>query len=166
MGSQVDITTAARALGTSESAVRKRLQRGTLAGGKDADGRWYVVLNGVDTQDDTGIPPSPQQDDSGTPAEASAVVAALQQTIDLLTDQLHEKDEQLRRLLEAEAEQRRIIAGLMARLPELPERVDSGIPASSPVQDNGVTAQPQASPAPPAPPRRPWWRRLWPASAG
>jgi hypothetical protein len=152
MGSQVDITTAARALGTSESAVRKRLQRGSLAGGKDADGRWYVVLDGLDT----GTPPASQQDDSGTPAEASAVVAALQQTIALLTDQLHEKDEQLRRLLEAEAEQRRIVAGLMARLPELPERVDSGIPASSPVQDNGVTPSHDVSPSAPAP-GRPWW---------
>ena len=160
MGRQVDITTAARVLGTSESAVRKRLQRGSLAGGKDTDGRWYVLLDGLDD----GTPPAPRQDDSGTPPEASAVITAMQQTIDLLTDQLHEKDEQLRRLLEAEAEQRRIVAGLMARLPELPERVDSGIPASSPVQDTGVTAQPQASA--PAPTPRPWWRRWWPAHAG
>ncbi len=92
---------------------------------------WYVALDGVDSQDSADTPPSPQQDDAGTLTPEPAVIAALQQTIDLLTDQLHEKDEQLRRLLEAEAEQRRIIAGLMARLPELPERVDSGIPAAS-----------------------------------
>jgi len=39
----VDVATAARALGVSAGAVRKRLERGHLAGHKET-GRWRVVL--------------------------------------------------------------------------------------------------------------------------
>lgn len=41
----IPIADAAARLGLSAEAVRKRLQRGTLAGYKDADGGWFVVLS-------------------------------------------------------------------------------------------------------------------------
>ena len=46
----VDLTTAASRLGLSVATLRKRLQRGTIAGFKAADGSWRVVLDkaGVD----------------------------------------------------------------------------------------------------------------------
>ena len=41
---------AAERLGISEDAVRKRLRRGTLAGGKDGK-EWYVFLRANETRD-------------------------------------------------------------------------------------------------------------------
>ena len=43
---------AAERLGVSEDAVRKRLRRGTLAGGKDGK-EWYVLLHVNKTRDET-----------------------------------------------------------------------------------------------------------------
>jgi hypothetical protein len=46
----VDLTTAAGILGLSVTTLRKRLQRGTIAGFKAADGSWRVVLDKVDSR--------------------------------------------------------------------------------------------------------------------
>jgi len=43
----VEIGEAARQLGLSVEALRKRLQRGRMRGRKGADGRWRVVLDGT-----------------------------------------------------------------------------------------------------------------------
>jgi len=48
----IPIADAAARLGLSAGAVRKRLQRGTLAGYKDAVGGWFVVLS--DKQEPSG----------------------------------------------------------------------------------------------------------------
>ena len=57
------IQEAARALGISEGAVRKRVTRGTLRHEKEQDGRIYVYLDvrdrrGVDAGQDTGVDPN------------------------------------------------------------------------------------------------------------
>ncbi len=41
----IPIAEASARLGLSAEAVRKRLQRGTLHGYKDADGGWFVLLD-------------------------------------------------------------------------------------------------------------------------
>jgi predicted site-specific integrase-resolvase len=53
----VDLTTAAARLGLSVATLRKRLQRGTIAGFKAADGSWRVVLDTVDNRLDSTLPP-------------------------------------------------------------------------------------------------------------
>lgn len=137
---QVDIATAARALGLSQGAVKKRLQRGTLPGGKDAAGRWYATLDAPepsqDSRDDAGmtdrIPPGSR--------DQAALIDALQAEIASLRAALQ-------RSQEGEAEQRRIIAGLVARVPELPSdrRPD-------------LTGYDRTEAEPPPAARRPWWR--------
>ena len=47
---RVTVGEAAERLGISEDAVRKRLRRGTLAGGKDGK-EWYVFLRANETRD-------------------------------------------------------------------------------------------------------------------
>src|SRR3954471_18712412 len=50
----VGLTTAASILGLSVATLRKRLQRGTIAGFKAADGSWRVALDKVDSPGQMG----------------------------------------------------------------------------------------------------------------
>jgi len=50
MADRVTVAEAAAILGVSEDVVRKRLRRGTLAGGKDGK-EWYVLLRANETRD-------------------------------------------------------------------------------------------------------------------
>src|SRR5215207_10115964 len=97
---------AAARLGVSESAIRKRVERGTLRSEKGQDGRRYVYLEtGADYR-----------------ADARADASATHER-DALISELRAHNETLRGQLEAErqahAEARRIIAGLVERLPAL-----------------------------------------------
>jgi hypothetical protein len=96
----VDLVIAAGILGLTAETVRKRLNRGKLAGFKAADGTWRVVLNTADSRpDDPGQPAGQRQDKAGQDH------AALQNMIDTLRDenqflrsQLQARDDDIRRL--------------------------------------------------------------------
>jgi hypothetical protein len=85
----VDLTTAAARLGLSVATLRKRLQRGAIAGFKAADGSWRVVLNTVDNRLD-----SPGQTGGQHPA---ALVEALRDEIQFLRRQLQARDDEIQR---------------------------------------------------------------------
>jgi hypothetical protein len=133
---------AAARLGVSESAIRKRVERGTLRSDKGPDGRRYVYLDSVA---DTGA------DASATPER------------DALISEMHAHNETLREQLEAErqahAEARRIIAGLVERIPALEapsEPPESPETPSEPVPGTQTPPEPQT-----ANERVPWWRRMF-----
>ena len=182
---EVELRDAARRLGLSLGAIRKRLQRKTLSGHIAPNGRWYVYLPiedggvgrpktgiGRDRTDETTAPSAPpaafaqEHDRQDQPATElyERLLAAREAEIGRLVDQLEEKDQQLRRrddelrrAQEAEGEQRRIIAGLMARLPELAAPTprpdapgDAPTGAPSPVVAAGPGRERRE--------RRPWWR--------
>src|SRR5215203_5913676 len=88
---------AADALGISEGAVRMRVKRGTLRSTREA-GRLYVLLEHDPTRD----PDRPHDRDN-----------------DRTDDLIRTLEEQLRLEREAHAEARRIIAGLVERIPAL-----------------------------------------------
>jgi hypothetical protein len=92
---------AAAALGVSESAIRKRVARGTLRSDIGPDGRRYVYL---DTVKDEGA--------DAAPYERNALISELRAHNDTLREQLEAE----RR---AHAEARRIIAGLVERIPSI-----------------------------------------------
>ena len=132
---------AARRLGISENALRKRVRRGTVAAAKGADGRWYVYLP-TDTGQAIGqatATPSGQAPD--------ALTDALRQEVEWLREQLSRKDQ--------------TIVALAARVADLADR----IPALGAGADTTTTRQD----APGATERRepgqdaplPWWRRWW-----
>jgi hypothetical protein len=93
-------------LGVSEHAVRQRIRRNTLASEKTAAGRVYVLLDL-----DALVSGEPSEDTSG---EASGVdpVQMLREHNQMLREQLAEAHA-------ANRENRRIIAGLIQRVPEL-----------------------------------------------
>ena len=109
---------AAARLGVSESAVRKRAERGTLRSDKGPDGRRYVYLDTVtDTMADEGA------DTSATGERdtlISEMVEEMRHEVHYLRDQLHQELE--RRSAEAERYQQ-IVAALTAANASLSERL-------------------------------------------
>ncbi len=139
---------AALRLGVSESAIRKRVERGTLRSDKGSDGRRYVYLAaslGADRMADIG------SDMSATHER------------DTLISEMRAHTETLREQLEAErnahAETRRLLAGALERIPALaaaPETPHAPESASEPVPSTQAPPEPE----PPTEPR-PWWRRMF-----
>jgi excisionase family DNA binding protein len=134
---RVTVQEAARLLGISEGAVRARIHRGTLETERDS-GTVYVRLNADDTANER--------------TEQSELVQTLREYNAALERQLNAERE-------SSAELRRIVAGLVQRIPELEA-------PSEPRESPETSAEPPANTA--APPeagepaeRRPWWRRVF-----
>jgi hypothetical protein len=107
------VVEAANILGITVEAVRGRIKRGTLAHEKDEHGTVYVLLD----VDETRAVEDPTSDQ--TPAQALIV-----ERLDSQVRDLHDEVAYLRQLLnernEADRENRRTIAALTSRIPELP----------------------------------------------
>ncbi len=125
------VAEAAEILGISKEAIRKRITRGTLRSDKDPDGTVRVY-----------IPPSPTGDRG--------------ELVDELRDQVRYLRGQLDQERDANRENRRIIAGLTQRIPELPpaaRETATADPSRVDVPDRGEAPQQDTQP--------PWWRRFF-----
>jgi excisionase family DNA binding protein len=113
--SKMSVDEAARVLGISTGTVRNRLARGTLESVKE-NGTVFVLLPVEMSRDVADTPTDIPRDVDDTPFDMSrdteAVVAAKNETIRALKEQLDRAEERDR-------ENRRIIAGLVQRIPEL-----------------------------------------------
>jgi excisionase family DNA binding protein len=127
---------AAEALGISVEAVRKRIERGQL-GHERVDGRVYVYLDGDQTESGPNVE-----------VESTALISEKNARIELLERQLTEANERDR-------ENRRIIAALTQRIPQLEAPAE---PRESP---ETVTEQEEADARPQSGERVPWWRRMF-----
>jgi hypothetical protein len=155
---RVHLSEAAELLGVSKAAVRMRAKRGKLRWEKGEDGRLYVWVNAVPNGDPNAVHPGPQ-------------VEAWRELINELRDRV-------RSLEDANRENRRIIAALTQRIPEL----EAPVPSEAPRGPETVAAEPEgAEPrsstggpqGPSERPRdtaefptggsltRPWWRRAF-----
>lgn len=131
---RVTVQEAARALGVTEQAIRKRIKRGTLEADTEA-GRVYVYL-------DAGYEPG--QDAVTNPA-SDALISGMQARIESLEHQLEEantRDRENRRLL---------AAALNARQIEAPEGEKNPEPEFAP--DTGVSQD--------EPRTRSWWKKMF-----
>ena len=88
-------------MGVSESAIRKRVQRGTLQHHKEQDGRVYVYL------------------DMGETVEDKVRDASRDELVDELRDRVRRLEQDLDTRAEELREHRRIIAVLTSRIPQL-----------------------------------------------
>jgi len=147
----MSVAEAARLLGISEGAVRKRVERGKLAAEHAPDGRLVVYLGrATTTTDTTRDRPRQSRDDRYT--------RSLEEQVAYLRGQLDQERD-------ANRENRRIIAGLTQRIPEL-QAADPTEPAeTSPQTVEEEPTKAEDAPVPgPGPQtdtqRRPWWRRL------
>lgn len=146
---RLTIAEASDLLGISKDAVRMRIKRGTLRSEK-TDDRVYVWLDNV-----------PDADQHADPnADSTALIAAKDETIRTLRDQLESE----RR---ANEENRRLLAGLIERMPALEagtEPSGSQEPSQAPgaATEDSVSAEfrPAAGGSQQGP-HRPWWRRVF-----
>ena len=142
---RLSVAQAARALGVTESGVKKRVARGTLPHERDENGTVWVFVD-------------PLQAVSGTPPDDQA--NEVRDTIlDTLRDQVATLKDQVR-YLQAEGERKDAILMTMAqRIPELEAAQE---PREAPVApseeaDNGKTPPEQQKPSE----RRSWWREFF-----
>jgi len=145
----VTVDEAARNLGLTVDAVRKRVQRGQIAYEKDQAGRVRIILDKSETLQDE----SP--DTTGQGAEL----------VEELRDRVHYLERVLEDEREARTEERRrhdtLMAQLMHRIPELE--------ASSEPRESPETVEEQQGRGEPRPAtgeaqegvRWPWWRRVF-----
>jgi hypothetical protein len=138
---RVHLIEAAVLLGVSKDAVRMRVKRGTLRSEKGDDGRVYVWVNDNPDADPNTVHPEMQAE-------------AWRELIDELRDRV-------RSLEEANRENRRIIAALTQRIPELeaPASPEARESPETPSEGAPDTTEPPEPETPTEP--RPWWRRMF-----
>jgi hypothetical protein len=115
-GRWVDLREAAELLGTSTEAVRKRATRGSLRSERH-DGRVVVWV-------DDGRTEGGREAQGETSADGGALVEALTEQVSYLKAQLDIRTEELR-------EHRRLLAGLIERVPELEAPAETSVPSQS-----------------------------------
>src|SRR5215208_5160326 len=156
--SRLTVPEAAEALGISPEAVRNRLSRGTLKSEKEK-GTVYVLLQTDRSQStaNTSNDKSRYTGDRSTDitGDPTSLISAKEETIGVLKAQLEAERA-------ASAELRRIVAGLVQRVPELEPAKDSSEPQGSPVgaageSDEGRASSEQQEPSQ----RRSWWRQFF-----
>jgi hypothetical protein len=136
---RLTVPEAAARLGITEAAVRGRIKRRTLRSYRES--RTVYVLLGGDK-------PASNRDEStsepgGKPTDQSELVAALREALDAER--------------EANRENRRIIAALTSRIPQL----EAGQTGEDAAQDAAPVQQGQDTPTTQQADTRPWWRRVF-----
>ena len=144
-GRRVTVDEAARNLGLTVDAVRKRVQRGQIAYEKDQAGRVRIILDESETLQDESL------DTTGQGAEL----------VEELRDRVHYLERVLEDEREARTEERRrhdtLMAQLMQRIPELEapsaERESDVSPGPTDTPTEASTEAQEGV-------QRPWWRRI------
>ncbi len=135
---RLTIQEAARRLGVSEGAVRKRVTRGTLQHEKE-DGRVYVFLDaGVDDVQDEGVDPN-----------NDALISQLRGEVAYLRDENRRKDEII---MQQAMTMRQLTAAPSQEPPEAAETAEEEAERVRP-RPGAPGAQEGA--------QRPWWRRMF-----
>ena len=137
---RLTIQEAARRLGISEGAVRKRVTRGTLQHEKEDDGRVYVFLDagdrrGVDDVQDEGVDPN-----------NAALMSQLRDEVAYLRDENRRKDEII---MQQAMTMRQLTAAPSQEPPEAAETAEEKAERVRPRSD---------APSPQEDAQRPWWR--------
>jgi hypothetical protein len=140
---RVSIQDAARRLGVSEGAVRKRVARGTLHHDKADDGRVYVYLDaGVDAGQD-----------AGADANNNALISQLRSENQYLREENQRKDEII---MQQAMTMRQLTAPPEEDREEPPESPESPAPSDTPPEASG-----EAQEAAERQEQRSWWRRFF-----
>ncbi len=154
-GRRLTVDEAARALGLSVDAIRKRVQRGTIPHEKDGAGRVRIIL---DSPDDNSTLRDERPDTTGRDElveELRDRVRALERRLDEEQEARRRTDTILAQLARANEEQARTIRELEAPSEPRESPAPSG-PGPTPPEGSGEA---QGATERPEEPRRSWWRR-------
>ncbi len=143
-GMRATVEEAARLLGLSENAVRKRVERGTLRSEK-VEGIRYVFL-------DRGVP----RPDNGMPNDMPSDLALMQAHLDSMREQIDYLKEVIERRDEEIRRRDHLLAAALERIPMLEEAPPEprGAPEEAP-EGRGRGEVPLEQE------RRSWWRRIF-----
>jgi len=161
---RVPVEEAAKVLGITANAVRKRVEQGTLRSERDGDAR-YVILGADMPRPAAGKPVGMP---NGTPTDQALVVARLENEVGFLRELVRSRDEELRHEREArEGAERRhdtIVMRMAERIPELEAPPTPG-PRDAPETDGdgaGGVGHPATEGTQDGTERRSgWWRRFF-----
>jgi hypothetical protein len=164
---RLSVVQAAEALGVTQAAVYKRIQRGTIAHDKDPEGRVFVYLDASDISSDKSTDTTQWSTDTSMDGSDTSTDKSTDESNSFeLIAELRTHNEHLRLEVEAWREESRrkdaILMTMAQRIPELePAREDSTETQRAPVSnsDNGGSGD-----LPPEQERREkssWWRRLF-----
>ena len=147
---RVTVAQASEILGVTVEAVRGRIKRGTLEHERHS-GTVYVLLAADQTTDQAR--PDTDQTTDRLQSDSAALISAKDETITTLRDQLEAERQ-------AHAEARRIIAGLVERIPAI--EAPAGTPEAS---EAGEEQQGRGEPHTDRVESQegtqwPWWRRV------
>ena len=160
---RVSVKEAARLLATSEHAIRQRLYRGSLEAEKDERGN-VTVLVPEHLVESHGEVHSDTQREEQREAQAESAMPAL---IEELRDKNRILEEQLREANESNRENRRLLAALTQRIPELEPPQDTaserrGSPEPPSEEPYSTHAPPVSeTPVPDVQHKRSWWRAFF-----
>jgi hypothetical protein len=146
-GRWVTVEEAARILGLSGNAVRKRLERGTLKSEKVAGIR-YILLDADMSQHANDMP-------NGMPGDIALMQAHLDsmgEQINYLKEVIERRDEEIRR-------KDHLLAAALERIPAIEEAPSE--PRESPLSPSEEEADTQPPPEGRGQEKRSWWRRFF-----
>lgn len=142
---------AARILGIKEESVRKRVRRGKMRSGKDADGRLYVYLDGTEAV----------RSENGDSARGLYADQSRDEPADRAREVMEAKDEAIRILqlqLEEEREARRRADTIIVQLAQLNSALATG-DVTAELQDAEEKAVVESRGVRSSSERNSWWRR-------
>ena len=155
---------AAEVLGLGHRRILQMLHRGELQGHQDQHGRWQIPATHVEQ-----LRERREREKKRKPTPPKPTSTPAPELVEALKDQIDTLKEQLAAERDANRENRRIIAALTSRIPEL-EAPASQDPSESPTRPGPTHSPTQAhegaqtaSERVSEPSERPWWRRLFEA---
>jgi excisionase family DNA binding protein len=149
---RLTIQEAAHRLGVSESAIRKRIKRGTLRREKTEDGRVLVYMK-------TPASPSAPGTEEVPTTERDALISQMQDRIDSLERELDVRTEEIRRRDTIIMNMTEAMKALSAPAQEEPSEPRE---SSETVEEEPDRAEPRpATGEAQEGVQRPWWRRIF-----
>src|SRR5215207_1227087 len=149
----VTVAEAARILATTKQAIRQRIYRDTIGHRKDAEGTVYVHITEHN-----------QETNAESYGETLGDIGSLsRELVEELRARIESLEVQLDHERRANAEQRRLLAAALERIPELeapretPPEAREGDVTASEEADKGAAAPGQQEPSQ----RRSWWREFF-----
>ena len=170
---RVSVDGAARALGVTIDAIRKRVQRGTIPHERDESGRVWVFLEAARTmQGKSSTIRDNDQDKSGTMLDNDQdrtghirreLLKAKEETIDGLKERVDSLERQLEAERAANRENRRLLAAALERIPaiEAPRDEPRDAPETARQDAGGVEDRTERVAAQTDAQRRSWFVRFF-----